>query len=306
MRNKWLYHVIALVMLLTVGVTAAQDTNQVTIIGGDESELRRFITYLTKSPFGKDVTITVGQLPQTLPFTLPVAEDGSIIGSVNPTLFGKIQIWLHSPQPTQAVIDFYTEQLTEAGWTTTSLDYSIASENEDAAITTSRAFFCAEELAVSLELYAQKQETGDTIITVYIDQDYAETFCVVDPLNKSRETMPNTLLPPLVSLPGVTVRYKASCDARGGAVTPSAVMSVILITEMAAGEVRPLYDRQLEADDWHQVAAGSDDGIAWSTWTFQDEAGREWYGILNLTQMSPVSTEYFAMIYIEEMVVDSP
>ncbi len=304
MRKKcWLYSMIVLVMLLTVGVTAAQDADQVTVIGGDEAGFRQIITYLAKSPLGKDVTVTVGQLPETLPFVLPVADDSVIIGSVRSSRYSsKIEIWLHSPQSMQTVIDFYIEQFTQAGWTIAFGD-SDGSKNEDAAATTSNAGFCAEELAVSLELHTLKQEAGDTIIMVDIDQNYAETFCVVNSIDKAQETMVRTLnlLPPFISLPGVTVSRVVRHGSDGVVMPLSVMMSVILETEMSVGEVRSLYDRRLEDAGWHQVAVGSDDSAAWSNWTFQDETGKEWHGVLTLTQIPTVPTEYFALLYIERL-----
>jgi hypothetical protein len=67
----------------------------------------------------------------------------------------------------------------------------------------------------------------------------------------------------------------------------------VLITELDSSTLASHYTSQLKEAGWTCRAEGQAEGLAWSTWTFHDEDGQLWQGLLFAVEMPEVSNRRF-------------
>nr|MBA3870027.1 hypothetical protein [Anaerolineae bacterium] len=75
--------IVAVIVLGVIAAVAAQNTSP-RVIGGDDAALRLLLSHiLTSGPYpDKESVANVGQLPDKLPFDLPLPDDIRVVGSV--------------------------------------------------------------------------------------------------------------------------------------------------------------------------------------------------------------------------------
>ncbi len=289
---------VLLVLLLGLAVpTLAQDGGDVTIIGGDEEQLRDFLQvslgFFSAAP-NASTTIYIGALPDDLPFELALPDDVRIIGSVVNTALdmGWTQIFYNAEgTPEEVVASFgQTETWTEAP------NYGPPPAGF-VQQTTATMMFCSEDNQ-TLHVLASEQD-GVTLVRLNWQQNSDPYACGHEGTPPSRDVF--SLMPRLETPEGVRLREGGSRGGGGGpAGRQSATSSSVLITEMPVEDLAPLYNEQIAAQGWEPVVSHAGEGSATSTWAHVDDDGGRWAAVLTLTANPLTENEFFAWLMVEE------
>ncbi|MBD2054877.1 hypothetical protein H6F88_02350 [Oculatella sp. FACHB-28] len=58
------------------------------------------------------------------------------------------------------------------------------------------------------------------------------------------------------------------------------------------------YNSQFEQADWLQIDGGEGELSRWSIWSFQDEEGENWRGLLVISKVQETPSEYVGFVQI--------
>jgi hypothetical protein len=290
--RKMLLAVVALVCALAVLPLVAQDANEpIDVIGGDEAALREFIsrTFVPLYGLPNDDTrrILIGELPAEFPFALPIPENARVIGSMVLGDAVGTQVILDSPEPPDAVIDFYTTALNEAGWETIQPGVTGAGFANSTPIA---AVFCdADENYVLVT--AVRMGEGSTDVRIHTQSPAQLNQC--SPIPQANSQPGAAILPALEVPPGATMQGGGSSSGSNGewGITAS------LLSDLSAAELAESYNQQLEAAGWTMIENGSAEGMAWSTWTTEDAEAQAWAGTLIVLE-SPAADARSAFLQV--------
>lgn len=265
--------------LLAISLVPALAQPSVQVVGGDEASLRTFIERMMgPGPYDTDgVTIYIEELPTDLPFELPIPEGASIIGTSERSTYA--DILLDTDLEPLAVRDFYREALSGENWRDVSLNMQGGGFQSGPV----DAQFCYQDMEAQLNVFASKNASGSTDIRLYV-QDEADPYLCATSGGEIRRPLindPYRLIPPLSTPEGVTIRDTGSGGSGSRPTGPtSAFQAATLETELTPQEIAEAYNTQLEGHDWTLLSAGSDEAIAWSIWTVEDEEQTTWAGTL--------------------------
>lgn len=271
----------------------------VEIIGGDAESLNqlalRFAINIYTLPIGSPTTLRIypADIPPDLPFELPIPEDADVIGT-----FARVgaenagAVYLSAPLSQEAVVEFYADTLDETVWEQaesmaggggfmpTPIYSSFCGEND--TVLTVGAF-----PAVNAPTDA---DMSDFMINYQIDANYSPCE---QPTNSSDY---RGLFPALTPPDGVSV----SGNSSGGGGGDSYYQETTLATTLTAGELVAAYNPQLAEAGWTELTTIDAETTALSTWTFTDEEGETWNGLLLMSRTAD-EEDALAMLQIRRI-----
>jgi hypothetical protein len=259
-------------------------------------ELVLRLAIIPGDPRTRDPKLLIRQIPEDLPFSLPLPEESQVLGTLiyNVTT---MEIVLDTPLSSEQVIDFYRAHLHASGW----------HESDRVPGHEYRGFVPSSRGGTSLYLFQEidgpfiriKAQLGKGTLT-----DVRVIINRPDPLSFLSMKAPKrifqqpslgtlSLIPRLVAPIGSRVR-----GGGGSSSIDTADTSAELGTDLALSVISAHYATQLEQVGWTCTGNGSAGPAAWHTWTFQDEMQDVWLGRFFLLQMPDRLQEYYLYIRI--------
>lgn len=296
----------ALALALVVGavtLTAAAQEGSTPVVGGDEAAVREFVAQALGrggASFGLDAVIYIAQLPEDMPFDLPLPEWTRVTGAVVwESVDGlMLQILLTSEQRARRVLDFYTEALSAAGWRVVEAEIGGGFMNAPLAA----ARFCLnEEWDINITAVSRRGSDSRSEVSLYAQNPARGLPCTSDASNFY--TAPYALLPALTPPDGVRMSASGSGSAGGGPLSRRALSTeTMLISSVPeADAILAHYNSQLEAAGWSLADTAADARVSWSRWTFTNPRDDTlWSGVLVVLRSPLAEDEYYAQLRIEE------
>ncbi|HEU5367185.1 MAG TPA: hypothetical protein VFU69_01925 [Ktedonobacterales bacterium] len=268
-----------------------------------EALLEALALRLTVSPFDprtQNPQLFVGQMPDTLPFELPIPEGSRIIGGIarSPE---HIDILLDVPLPPEQALAFYKERLQAAGWSEPEQPMGMAQRGgfvHSSILALSHSVtFCKGPRGPSLDVRALSEQAGFTDVRLSLNLDERESPCG-QAARMRRERMHrhgfDQLIPPLVPPAGAR-----QMGGGGGGGSDSWYSTATLEADTDLAALTAHYADQLAQGGWTRTAQGESGPCAWHTWTFQDEDKELWYGMFFMLKLPDKERDYFLYIRIE-------
>jgi hypothetical protein len=236
------------------------------------------------TPAPEEVQLLVGQLPAELPIEIPLPDDAWVVGSLVHSGV-ETEIVLDASQMTDQVLDFYREALTAEGWV--AFDYPMQGGFAP-GIGRTGLTFCSETQDLVLWVGAYQMEDGSTDVRLDLRTEPRLASCTKDP------GTPEHPIPFLEDPPGaqqITTGFGSSTDGFSAEVT--------LRTDLDAAVLEAHYAAQLEGAGWIRSDGAPARPLVWSAWTFQDEGGRDWQGLLLAMEMAEVPDRGFVYLRVD-------
>ena len=262
---------------------AAEGPGSVEVIGGDEAALREFIRdYFTPTYINapvQDIKITLGTLPEDVPFDPPLPEGANLVASIT-GMYSTLEVLFDAPQSPDELAGFYQEALTAAGWqprggTETGPGFVSADAYGE--------IYCRKAGEESLTLQSRARPEGPTLARLTLQAGTDFHICN-QPEAPEGAADPARELVPALQAPAEARMYETGGGGGGDRYDYTAALE----TSLSAAELAAHFEPQLAAAGWQLLSSGSAEGIAWSTWSLQDPREKTWGGTLILTQ-NPVS-----------------
>ena len=235
--------------------------------------LRELATRLLTFHFGKSdseqrgaLKLLVGELPPDLPFELPLPEGTRLLGSF--TLEDPI-IALDSPHEGDEVIAFYRERLTATGWSEPEMHgprrggFLPADPSRGAG-----ADFCAPDDRYTLSILTRPSSGDHTSAQLVLHSGSARFR---RPFGRDVMATLPLLRPP---------RGATQMSQGGGGGQDYVESRGALETDLTLEAVANHYLGELERAGWRRLDAGVSGSAAWNAWSFTDEEGAPWQGLL--------------------------
>ncbi len=265
-----------------------------------ETLLREMIVRLVTFPGDPRVNnphVLIGQIPEGLPFELPLPPDSIILGTLirGPE---SASIILNVDQPPGLMLAWYREHMKEAGVQELEMP-GVAQRSgftQTGIAAGMQATFCYGSRGPSLMVNALSRDKDETKADVRLELDIKGMACRYFAKNRMQRPLFASLLPQLAPPPRSTQRI----DSVGSSSTFDSVNSIatlILENDMSVVELASHYNTQLESSGWIRSDAGSAGPIAWSTWAFRDEDNELWYGSLFILRTPTQQPQY--TLYIQ-------
>lgn len=275
-----------------VAGAAPADVGQVTI-RGDDSMLRPFLDRWFSNMYrgmGQETTLTLGGLPDDLPFELVVPLGTQVLYSLEQDQRMGTQIALHTPLPATEALDYLAKRLEEQGYAP-----------NDARVDLGGVFGQPDP---GLTLCSPDGEWGVTITPLSVETDSDINIFIVAAENSacgqiaSLGTGAMRLLPHLTLPAGVHPRFSGMGGGSGGS-ERSAYANSMLAIDLSPAELAAHYSQQLQAAGWQQTSESQTDAVAWSVWQFSDEHGRPWVGTLLVADRPAQENALLVQIQVE-------
>ncbi|HEY7357724.1 MAG TPA: hypothetical protein VH590_14705 [Ktedonobacterales bacterium] len=268
-----------------------------------EALLEALALRLTSSPFDprtQNPQLFVGQLPDNLPFELPIPEGSRVIGGItrSPEHIGLL---LDVPLPPEQAHAFYKERLQADGWS--ELDQPMGMQRggfvHSSILARSHSVtFCKGPRGPSLDVRALSAQAGFTDVRLSLNLDERESPCAQSARmrrgRRVRDMGLEQLIPPLAPPEGAR-----QMGGGGGGGSDSWYSSATLEADTDLATLTAHYADQLAQGGWTRTDAGSAGPAAWHIWTFQDEDKEPWYGMFFMLKSPGKEREYFLYIRIE-------
>jgi len=250
--------------------------------GQDQGGLRELALRLAAAPSPymppteREPQLFIAQLPPDLPAELALPQGSRIVGSV----VGRATvIYLDADLPAKAVLDFYRERLTAAGWSEPQLPGMRHGGFVPSFFPPAyQVLLCKSEQGPGLTVIAYDTPGKPTDVRVELntyEENPEQSPCAQQRRMRERLGRPMwNIFPDLVPPPGSQQQPQG-----GGGGGDRWYTSAALRSSLALGEIRTHYERQLQDAAWTSTASGESGPVAWSTWTFSDEEGESWRGL---------------------------
>ncbi|MEO8609279.1 MAG: hypothetical protein ABI690_15415 [Chloroflexota bacterium] len=310
------YVVIAAVMLLgLIALVAAQNIQsnvpgdngsdgQATnpspqVIGGDEAGLRALLSRIVSSSgFPPDQSAAyVRQLPDNLPFNLPLPDKANIVGSVFYGSPGYTQVILDAQQTPDEIVQFFRDSLTTSDWSSLSADNSPV--GGFVAQPWSQAFFCYQTTQAMLRVLAEGGDSA-TNVSITITAPADTTACGGAGAGASPGE-PFTLLPQLQVPAGVSLLPSGTGGGGLGSAGKYTSLLTALTSDLPLSKIADAYNEQLKALGWQPISQEANAKMNWSGWTVLDADGKTWAGTFMVSANPAVTGRYSAQVIIEEI-----
>lgn len=257
--------------------------------------VERLMTY-PGMPLGKPVAILQGELPDDLSVEVPIPNNAEVIGSLvrSDNKYKQVEIILDVPEEPNEVIEFYRNSLKKAGWNESEGFYPperggfvhIPSMPESAT-------FCRYERegpSLTITAYTPDGEKPADV-RLHLDTDPRTSICKERFFGPRGTDRAEKLIPMLKPPEGAVQRGGGS--GGGGDQWES---DATLETKLSVGELETHYRNQLLKAEWELKEEGSNSSIAWSIWSFTDEFGDDWSGILLVSELGQENMRYLYLM----------
>jgi hypothetical protein len=274
-----------------------------------EALLEALAQRLTISPFDprtQNPQLFLGQLPDNLPFELPIPPGSRVIGGVarSPE---HIDILLDVPLPAAQALAFYKERLQAAGWTEPEQFIGMPQRggfmHSPPLALQHSTYFCQGPRGPSLHFNAVKEQAGFTDVRLSLNLDERESPCAhaARALKHHRHALGfDQLIPSLVPPEGARQLGGGS----GSSSSDSCYSSATLEADDDLATLAAHYAGQLEQAGWTRTAAGQSGPLAWHTWMLKDEDGEPWRGFFFILKTPDLEKEHF--LYIKADLANKP
>ncbi|MBZ0309465.1 MAG: hypothetical protein K8I82_25605 [Anaerolineae bacterium] len=303
--KRW-FLILTLIMVLVGALPVMAQDGEVEIIGGEENPeaMRELLGYLAAPGMNEGIIkIYVGSLPEGDARNLPLPDGTTITGAIqsqygNPPNNGVLytQIFFSSGLSPQDLVGFYRDSMTEQNWieVMSNPQYGFVPQ-----LAESQQFCQQEGDSLFMSVTAQESQAEQT--RVNIQYTWGNSFECEDHMGELGGIY--MLLPALVSPEGVVIATSHNTPplqgGGGGGGSNFALVSAFLRSELSAEAIIALYDPQLEAHDWTLAESLSIDGMAATTWTFTDQQGDLFGGILTIKSVPVGENLYYAELVIQ-------
>ena len=218
--------------------------------------------------------VTVGGLPASMPFVLPLPDRAIILGSiVRPnSLRGEDLLLLDVPQPAASINAFYQSALAQQGFTPW-----FPGNPQSFQPASSALLFCQRDKGIQLELdvYGSPGQTSDVRLSYTTNPRLVS--CNQDVPQGT--TLAGAMLPTL-TLPDSVVSVGTS-NAEG--YDGWAYSQREIVTPATPADLDAFLRPQLVSAGWLLADQSHAGPVAWSKWTHTDAKGHAWSGILVIT-----------------------
>lgn len=249
------------------------------MIEGDEALLRPLVEgwlSLDYSDIGLKTRLLLGRLPENLAFSLALPSGSTVIGSVVNDDLNQMRIYVAVPLAAQQAITYFTDNLVQQGLAALpSPEDSAAFGQPDSRL---RAMLCSDADGATLYLTAvpspdDAQESNVSLSMV----TYRDEACR---MMQSPQPPAADWLPHLPAPAGARIETSGSGAQANTEVDAYAVLTVA----MSVAELADHYEALLHEAGWTLVRRTGGDGVAWSSWQFEDKAGQPWAGTLIISE----------------------
>lgn len=253
----------------------------------------------------EDTQILTGRLPESLPAGFPIPQGARIIGSV---VDGPIftDIFLRVNQAPEEIYSFYQQQLPDIGWQerssrpeNTNSGFLLTEPIRDTRLTEEPSRnFCSILQVADLSITTQPEADSSTVVRLSLVSSRLSEFQNLESFDcPSRKWAPlPNLLPP-------------TDHGGGGSSTvydlEEAHSRISIETALDAEALINHYNSQFEQADWVQIDTGEGEPSRWSIWSFQDEEGESWGGLLVITEVQNTPNEYIGFVQVFKRSPDS-
>lgn len=247
------------------------------------------------------ITATVGTLPEGLPITITVPSTTTVVGSVVRTGdFESSQLFLSTETDAETLIDLVRQQLLDAGFTTLSQDAMGGGSGQvflsSDSITASR-LLCSPDDAWSVTLGAVNIAGDTAVVSVHVSPvSRLGGPCGQEPVQAVTDlySVLPSLLPPL----GAQVRDGGG-GSGGGPDGYSVSAEAEIESELSVAELAAHYEEQLRAAGWERLDDSQSYALAWSAWSFVDDADEAWNATFYIVLQSGEENSYVATLRAE-------
>ncbi len=271
-----------------------QVPGQVEVIGGDETALREFIERWLSPVYpgmpAANTTVWLASLPDSIPADMPLPAGARIVASVRTPY--DTQIMLDTEMSPMDVLEFYAVTLPPQGWQA-SPGLHEPSGFVSAPITLQS--YCLNGDQAHVMINALEGASGMTDLRLQLNGPADSYICA----GQAEMGMMDSadLIPALRAPAGV--QQISSGSGSGG---DQADTSAELRTEaFRAADLVAHYNAQLQQTGWQMLGTAGAEGIAWSTWSFQDGDEKSWSGTLVVTESPLQPDRRFASLRISRI-----
>ena len=269
---------------------------------GDDAGLRELALALIAARYpdatdeanGKEPQLLPGQLPPTFPGDFPLPPGSRVVGSL---VGARSAVVLDTDQSGEAVIAFYAERLTAAGWSAPEdippRQGGFASSGFG-AMGRNYAIFYRED-GPSLQVMTQTARNGRTSALI------SEMPANVGPMRHGpRSRMMHHDI--LSILPHIAPPPHSQQHSEGGGGGDDRVTSSARVeTDLDLPALAAHYIAQLERGGWQRTDSGENDPVAWSAWTFESEDKEPWRALFITFKRPDAPRHYWAHLLAEWM-----
>ncbi len=268
-----------------------------------EALLQELALRLATSPFDprpRGPQLFVGQLPDTLPFDVPIPEGCRIIGSLARS-DKYLDILLDVPLPPEQALAFYRERLLAAGWAEPQ-NMRVPPHGGFVHVShlalSHSALFCKGPRGPALNFMARAAQADVTDVRLDLNLEERESPCAHTARMRREEHVHGMgvgrLIPPLAPPAGAQ-----QMGGGGGGGLESWHTSASLEADGDLATLAAHYASQLEQGGWTRTDSGQQGPVAWHAWTFQDEDQEPWYGFFFMHQVPGKPRNYSLYLRIE-------
>lgn len=266
----------------------------VEVRGGDEAALREFIGRVLNygGVQGGSTVVLVGELPNSLPFSLPIPDGATVLGSVvheDPDS-GSTELYLDADLSPEKTIEFYRVQLAGDEWSEPEGASSSAGFVSEPFVSGN---FCHGPTQAGLWVSAFSTIEGTTDLRLNVQRPNEYSICKQD-YSQGYVDRVQQIMPTLASPPGSQVQT-GGLSSSGTEGTMSATVN----TSLSPSELLAYYDQQLEDSGWRRSGSESSDEAAWSFWTTETKEAQTWIGTLLLFQSHLHPDELLSWFVVE-------
>jgi len=259
--------------------------------GTNEALLHELVLRLSVfpgDPRASNPQLLVGQLPGNLDIPLP--EGSRVLGCLIRSQ-EIVSIVLDSTLSPEAVLQFYKDRLTTAGWKEQGMLRPPHGGFVHSGLRglENRIVFCKGERGPAFTVNAFEGGNGATDVRIEVNSSSEFSPCAQQNRMQRRmmhHTIQN-LIPPLVPPKGAK-----QFSGGGGGGMDSWHSSATLVADIELPELATHYTTQLAKGGWKLTGEGHDGPIAWSTWTFSDEQGEPWRGLFFILKVPGKEQSY--------------
>lgn len=232
-----------------------------------------------------------GRLPPGFPGDFPFPPGSRVVGSLVAT---RPTVVVDTNQSSEAVIAFYTERLTAAGWTVPDdmpprqggfLQSGFGASGRGYAM-----FYRDDSPALQVMTYA----TPGGGATIHLSQ-LPEG---VGPMRHGHRSRMHrdifSVLPPIAP-PLNTQQFQEGGSGGDDRVSSNARIE----SDLDLAALNAHYTAQLERGDWRRTDGGENGPVAWSTWTFESEDKEPWRALFVILKRPDVARRYWAHLLAE-------
>lgn len=275
MKKLSIICVISIILISGCVYTKNNSETIATSIETDEESCAEQLSVMERTlPRMMNISLLPGEIPNDLPVIVPIPENAVVIGSVvySEGKYQLINIFIDIYGDKNEIADYYQNNLMKAGWN----ELEFAFENMPGS-----SYFCRYEgkgpsLMTTSKKFAEEKPIQVRLI---LDTNPRTWICDIPSkgINQAVEVMP--ILPPPT---GAQVKE----EGVGGDLEKQYIIETMLETKLSVSELKDHYQIQLAGAGWElNEDVGGSPSIALSTWSFTDEFGDKWSGILSVNKV---------------------